>query len=88
VDRDFHPTATLARFAGALQFADVPAPVVRRAVDLMPDRAAPAPAVAQAQRSSGRVDELEGDPGSMSSRAELAEKVQRLAAYGGAATRD
>jgi 2-methylcitrate dehydratase PrpD len=40
------------------------------------------------RRLAGRVDEPKGDPGNTLSRAELAEKAQRLAAYGGAATRD
>jgi 2-methylcitrate dehydratase PrpD len=34
---DSHPSATLARFASALEFADIPTAVVRRAEDLMLD---------------------------------------------------
>jgi 2-methylcitrate dehydratase PrpD len=37
---------------------------------------------------TGRVDEPKGDPGNTLSRAELAEKAQRLAAFSGAATPD
>ena len=39
---DPHPGATLARFASALRFDDIPAPVVRRAEDLLLDWAASA----------------------------------------------
>ncbi|MEP7182785.1 MAG: MmgE/PrpD family protein [Betaproteobacteria bacterium] len=39
---DLHPSATLARFASTLAFDDIPAPVVRRAEDLLLDWAASA----------------------------------------------
>ena len=42
MNHDLHPTATLARFASALRFEDIPARVLRRAEDLLLDWSASA----------------------------------------------